>query len=142
MPTPLFLRPSHSQQIQFRGAFTTAKLGAMLESGQFTTEETAMRHLIFAFALSTIASTAFAADHAVKIAGMKFVPASIELASGDTVTFTNADAAPHTATAKDGAFDTGRLAKGESKQVTVAAAGEHPFVCKIHPMMKGTVTAK
>ncbi|MBK8457107.1 MAG: cupredoxin family copper-binding protein [Phyllobacteriaceae bacterium] len=89
-----------------------------------------------------VALPAFAADHAVEIKGMKFVPATLEVAVGDTITFANADGAPHTATADDGAFDTGRLNKGQSKQVTVAAAGDHAFKCLVHPMMKGTVTAK
>lgn len=93
-------------------------------------------------ALLLAALPAFAADHAVEIKGMKFVPAALEVAVGDTITFTNADAAPHTATAADGSFDTGRLNKGQSKQVTIAAAGDHAFKCLVHPMMKGSVAAK
>jgi plastocyanin len=84
---------------------------------------------------------AFAAEHAVTIKGMKFDPAEITVAAGDTITFTNEDGAPHTATADDGAFDTGRLNKGESATVTVSAAGAHPYKCLVHPSMKGTVTA-
>lgn len=97
--------------------------------------------LAFALAVLASSSAAFAADHAVKIVGFKFEPASLTIAAGDTITFTNEDNAPHTATADDGAFDTGRLGKGESATVTVTAAGEHPYICQIHPMMKGTVTA-
>ena len=100
-----------------------------------------MRILLVA-ALAVLVQPAFAADHAVEIKGMKFNPAVLEVAAGDTVTFTNADAAPHTATANDGAFDTGRLAKGQSATVTIAAAGTHGYKCAIHTMMKGTVTAK
>lgn len=96
--------------------------------------------LTAAFVLAAL--PAFAADHAVEIKGMKFNPASLAVAVGDTITFTNADAAPHTATADNGAFDTGRLSKGQSKQVTVAAAGDHAFKCMVHPMMKGSVSAK
>jgi plastocyanin len=89
-----------------------------------------------------LALPAFAADHAVAIQGMKFVPAAITVAPGDTITFTNMDAAPHTATANDGSFDTGRLGKGESAQVTIGAAGTFDYICKIHPAMKGRVVAK
>ena len=89
-----------------------------------------------------LAMPALAADHAVAIQGMKFVPANIEVAVGDTITFTNMDAAPHTATANDGSFDTGRLGKGDSAQVTIAAAGTFDYICKIHPAMKGQVVAK
>lgn len=98
--------------------------------------------MVLTAALLFSALPAIAADHAVEIRGMKFVPAALEVAAGDTITFTNADAAPHTATAGDGAFDTGRLNKGQSATVTVAASGDHAYVCKIHPMMKGTVTAR
>lgn len=85
---------------------------------------------------------AFAADHAVAIQDFKFVPAIIEVAVGDTITFTNNDSAPHTGTANDGSFDTGRLGKGESGTVTIAAAGTFDYICALHPSMKGQVVAK
>ena len=85
--------------------------------------------------------SAMAADHAVAISKFKFVPATLEVAVGDTVTFTNEDSAPHTATANDGSFDTGRLAKGESGTVTIEAAGTFDYICALHPSMKGTIVA-
>jgi plastocyanin len=98
---------------------------------------------IAAAALSVVfATSAFAADHAVSISGMKFNPPTLEVAAGDTITFTNEDSAPHTATANDGAFDTGRLGKGESATVTIGVAGTFDYICKIHPSMKGQVVAK
>ena len=98
--------------------------------------------VLLAAALAVFAFPAFAADHAVEIKVMKFSPASLELAVGDTVTFTNNDGAPHTGTALDGSFDTGRLTKGQSGTVTISAAGAHDYKCAIHTSMKGTVTAK
>jgi plastocyanin len=103
--------------------------------------EKIMRFLLAA-AFAAVAFPAFAADHAVEIKGMKFNPASLEVAVGDTVTFTNNDAAPHTGTALDGSFDTGKLAKGASGTVTIAAAGTFDYKCALHPSMKGSVTAK
>lgn len=85
---------------------------------------------------------ALAADHAVEIKGMKFSPANLTVAAGDTITFTNMDSAPHTATATGGAFDTGRLSRGESATVTINAAGSFDYICSVHPRMKGTVTAQ
>lgn len=82
-----------------------------------------------------------ATDHAVAIQGMKFAPAELTVAVGDTVTFTNMDSAPHTGSAKDGSFDTGRLSKGQSGTVTIGAAGDHAFFCKIHTGMKGVIHA-
>ena len=62
-----------------------------------------------------LALPAYAAGHAVQIKGMKFNPAKLKVAVGDTITFTNGDrdSRRHTATALDGSFDTGRLAMGE-----------------------------
>lgn len=94
-----------------------------------------------AAAVLALAVPAIAADHAVAIEGMKFVPAQISVAVGDTITFTNNDSAPHTATANDGTFDTGRLSRGESATVTISAGGSFDYICKIHPSMKGNVTA-
>ena len=54
--------------------------------------------------LLAFAMPAYAANHAVQIKGMKFNPAKISVAVGDTITFTNADLMTHTATALDGSF--------------------------------------
>jgi hypothetical protein len=59
---------------------------------------------------------------------------------GDTITWTNQDTAPHTATASDGSFDTGNLSKGKSGSITFSKAGTFAYICSIHPSMKGTVT--
>jgi plastocyanin len=109
-------------------------------------KETIMRTfmpLAAAAALSVFfAGSAFAADHAVSIAGMKFNPPTLEVAAGDTVTFTNEDSAPHTGTANDGSFDTGRLSQGQSATVTISAAGTFDYICSVHPSMKGQIVAK
>jgi plastocyanin len=55
------------------------------------------------------------------------------------VTWTNQDFAPHTATADDGSFDTGRLDQGETGSVTFDQPGTYTYTCTFHPNMKGTV---
>jgi plastocyanin len=90
--------------------------------------------------LPLIAQPARAADHSVTIKNMKFDPAELTVAAGDTVTFTNADGAPHTATADDGNFDTGKLTKGQSASLIFASAGVFAYHCNIHRSMKATVT--
>ncbi|MEA2472143.1 MAG: hypothetical protein QOE06_58 [Thermoleophilaceae bacterium] len=78
----------------------------------------------------------------VSIAGFKFAPRTVRVATGGTVTFTNADRASHTATAVQGApasFDTGRLKRGASKPVKLTKAGTYAYVCAFHPYMKGAV---
>jgi plastocyanin len=74
-----------------------------------------------------------------RIAGFAFSPATIEVAPGTTVTWTNADAAPHTSTGKNGAWDSGTLAPGASFSVTFRTPGTYEYACMIHPFMHGTV---
>ena len=94
-----------------------------------------------AFAALPAATAHAATDHAVAIKSMTFDPADLTVAVGDTVTFTNMDSAPHTGSAKDGSFETGKLSKGKSATVTIGAAGDHAYFCKIHTNMKGVIRA-
>jgi plastocyanin len=100
-----------------------------------------MNKLAILAATALFAVPAFAADHTVLIHNHRFSPAQLTIAVGDTVTFVNQDSSPHTATAA-GAFDTGRLGKGDSKRLTFAAAGSFAYICKIHPSMHGTIKVK
>jgi plastocyanin len=101
-----------------------------------------MKTLLAALALSTAlaAPAAFAAELTVHIKSMKFTPKLAEVSVGDTITFVNEDAVPHTATADDGSFDTGRLNRGESATVTISAVGQFTYKCLVHPSMKGVVS--
>lgn len=91
-------------------------------------------------ALPALAVAARAATHQVAIQGFGYSPASIIIAAGDTVVFTNNDGAPHTATADSGAFDTGRLNRGASAQLTFSTPGTYTYFCTFHRNMKGTIT--
>lgn len=95
-------------------------------------------------ALPVLASAAKAAGHAthtVEIKNGKFSPASLKMEAGDRVNFINLDGAPHTATANDGSFDTGRLTKGQEATIQITSAGTHGYFCAVHPRMKGTIVA-
>ena len=83
-----------------------------------------------------------ASSQAVPIQGFAFKPATVTVNVGDTVTWTNEDTAPHTATASDGSFDTGSLKKGASGSHTFSKAGSFAYICTIHPNMKGTVVVQ
>lgn len=99
------------------------------------------RTFLAAAAVAPLATAARAATHQVRIEGFKFVPENLTVAVGDKVVFTNADGAPHTATARNGAFDTGRLRRNDSAEVTISAAGQIEYFCAIHPRMTGTIVA-
>lgn len=76
---------------------------------------------------------------AVSIMGFAFEPASLEVAAGAEVAWTNEDPAQHTVTARDGSFDSGPLSQGEAFSVTLDQSGTVTYFCAIHPTMEGTV---
>jgi plastocyanin len=76
---------------------------------------------------------------AVSIVDFAFQPASVEIATGGTVTWTNTGQAPHTVTADDGSFDSCTLSPGATFSQTFATAGTFTYHCNIHPQMTATV---
>lgn len=80
-------------------------------------------------------------DHPVSISGFKFVPASLGIAVGDSVTWTNADSADHTATdSDDNGFDSGTIHGGATFTQAFTKAGTYSYHCKIHGSMTATIT--
>lgn len=75
----------------------------------------------------------------VKIAGLLFDPATVNIAAGTTVTWTNNDSVSHTVTAKEALFDSGNLSRGATFSSTFSQNGTFEYYCKIHPSMKGKV---
>ena len=73
--------------------------------------------------------------HLVAIRGFAFVPDQLAVRPGDQIRFTNDDLAPHTATARDGSWDTGPLAQGESTELTVTPDWSAEYFCAFHPSM-------
>jgi plastocyanin len=74
-----------------------------------------------------------------------FQPNPIQVGVGDTVTWTNDDSQPHTATSgeavtPDGRFDSGIMAPAATFDFTFTEAGEYPYFCLLHPNMVGTVS--
>jgi plastocyanin len=73
--------------------------------------------------------------YTVTIEEMRFTPASLSVRPGDTVEWVNADLVPHTATARDGVFDSKTIAAGSSWRWTVRAQGTVRYTCTLHPTM-------
>ena len=80
--------------------------------------------------------------HDVVMRGLAFVPATIEAKVGDMVRWTNADIAPHTATADDQTWTTGPLKKGESAMIKLTEGMATDYVCEFHPHMTGGIAIK
>jgi plastocyanin len=71
----------------------------------------------------------------VSIKDFAFSPATVTIKPGESVEWTNADAAPHTATDVAGSFDSGTLATNEKFTRKFATAGTFTYHCTIHSMM-------
>ena len=74
-----------------------------------------------------------------------YQPNPIQVSVGTTVTWTNNDAQPHTATSgenvtPDGRFDSSIMAPAATFEHTFTEAGEYPYFCLLHPNMVGTVS--
>lgn len=68
-----------------------------------------------------------------------FAPPSLTARVGDSVVWTNAGSAPHTATASDHSFDSGTLQAGGTYTYTLEKTGTLGYICSLHPWMQGSV---
>jgi plastocyanin len=71
-----------------------------------------------------------------------YMPSTVTVTVGGTVTWKNLDSAAHTSTATDGSFDTSLVNAGASASNTFNTAGSYPYMCILHPWMKGTVNVQ
>lgn len=83
----------------------------------------------------TTTGTTPVAAASVSIENFAFSPAVVHVKLGGTVTWTNKDSTPHTATDLNGSFDSGSLAADKTYTMTFATAGTFTYHCSIHSMM-------
>ncbi|HET9197542.1 MAG TPA: cupredoxin domain-containing protein, partial [Solirubrobacterales bacterium] len=84
-------------------------------------------------------SSEAAKSEKVDIVEFTYQPDPVVVQAGGKVIWQNQDAAPHTATADDGSFDTGTIEKGKIGSESFKEAGTFTYFCEIHPTMHGTV---
>jgi plastocyanin len=73
-----------------------------------------------------------------------YLPYSLEVLIGDTVSWSNDDSAAHTVTSgtannPDGVFDSGMMLVNQSWEFTFAESGEYDYYCLLHPWMTGKI---
>jgi LPXTG-motif cell wall-anchored protein len=95
--------------------------------------------LVAMFALLPVAGAAPRAETKnVSIKDFEFAPKEITVNVGDTISWKNDGAAPHTVTADDGSFDSGNLNAGGTFSHTFDKAGTIPYYCMLHGAKGGT----
>jgi plastocyanin len=97
---------------------------------------------VIAVSTAALAPAVLAADTTIDIAGFAFSPQSVTVKVGDTVTWANSDAQGHTASADNGAWDTGTISGNTSKSVTMTTPGTFAYHCKIHETMTATLVVE
>jgi plastocyanin len=80
--------------------------------------------------------------HTITIEGTSFDHAELTVNAGDSIVWVNKDPYAHTATSTAGGFDSREIASDKSWKYTAKKPGDFPYVCTIHPSMKGTLHVK
>jgi plastocyanin len=68
-----------------------------------------------------------------------YSPNVVHVKVGQKIVFTNTGLISHTATASNGAFDTGLISHNQSSVVVINKPGIYKFFCTPHPWMKGEI---
>jgi plastocyanin len=80
--------------------------------------------------------------HVVTIDSFAFKPPVVTVKAGDTIEWRNADPVPHTATSKEGGFDSGSIAAGATWRYVAKKKGRFAYDCTFHPIMKGEIVVE
>jgi plastocyanin len=90
------------------------------------------------------AEMAATAPNTVIIDNFAFGPATVTVAAGTKVTWTNRDDEPHTVVSADDprVFKSGALDTGDAFSFTFDQPGTYRYFCSIHPHMTGTVVVQ
>ena len=98
-----------------------------------------------AFADATVTNAPGSATPGCEETDECFIPSTVTIGVGETVTWENTDNAAHTATSghptdgPDGVWDTSLIMVNGSFSITLDEAGTYPYFCMVHPWMIGTV---
>lgn len=103
------------------------------------------RHLFLAGLVAVVTRASGPAraqtSHTITIRQFAFAPETLEVSVGDTVEWVNEDIVPHTATAVDARWDSGRLDRGQSWSIEIGAPGTIDYSCLFHPAMRARLIA-
>ena len=104
----------------------------MLASTVFTACGEDDKPIVAAQPSTTLAPTTTAAPSPIILKDFTF--SGLEVKAGSKLLVQNEGPAPHTLTAEDNTFDTGRIAPGANVQFTVPSiVGTYKVKCTIHP---------
>jgi plastocyanin len=99
--------------------------------------------LACALLLFAVATNASAATLTVDMANSRFLPETLTITAGDTVTWTNRDAALHGVVFLTGLGQTENFGLGQSASLRFVTAGTFKYLCGLHGQsMSGTIIVR
>ncbi len=90
---------------------------------------------------STLSMASISQAQIVSIDNFSFTPATLTVAKGSTVVWTNKDDIPHTVVDTQGRFKSPALDTNEKWEHTFNQPGIYEYFCSVHATMKGKVIA-
>jgi plastocyanin len=78
----------------------------------------------------------------VEIRGFAYLPATLQVAVGDTIVWINRDVVPHTATRDGQGWDSGSIGAEQPWSLVAASGGSQPYYCAFHPTMRGVLAVR
>jgi plastocyanin len=78
----------------------------------------------------------------LKIDNFAFMPKSVTVKAGTTVTWTNQDDETHTVTSTTKEFKSEPLSAGDKFTFTFTTPGTYKYFCSLHPFMTGTIVVE
>jgi plastocyanin len=100
------------------------------------------RPLAAAAMILVCAAAQAAGPISIEVKDFMFMPTTLNVEAGASVTWVNKDDEPHTVVSDTGLFRSGALDTGESFSFKFDKPGIYHFTCSIHPRMVGTIVVK
>lgn len=97
---------------------------------------------VVATAAPASAQAATPAGPQVNISNFNFIPATLTVKAGTTVTWTNHDDTPHTVTSTDKTFGSQAVNTDGQFSYTFTTPGTYNYFCSIHPFMTAKVVVQ
>ena len=114
----------------------------MLSTGIGSIVRTAGLAIVASLALGSAAIAGEPSASVVVAKEFMFSPATLTVAAGTTVTWSNRDEEPHTVVSDTGVFRSGAVDTDETFTFKFVKPGVYHFSCSIHPRMIGTIVVE
>jgi plastocyanin len=102
-----------------------------------------LRHACIVTAMLCLAAPAWAQSASmIVMKNFDFMPMSLTVAAGTTVTWKNLDGEPHTVVSDSGLYRSAALDQNDTFSFKFDKPGVYKYTCSIHPKMTGSIVVR